>query len=172
MTRILAVSGSLAARSSNTALVWAAALAAPPGVSVEVYRSLGALPPFNPDVETSGTLPHAVVDLRDRVGASDGLLLSVPEYAHGVPGSFKNALDWLVGGPEFVGRPVALWNASPRATHAQASLREIVTTMSGRLIADAALEIHLLGRDADAVLAESGVAERLAAALERLAASA
>ena len=86
-----------------------------------------------------------------------------------MPGAFKNLLDWLVGGPEVVGKPVALWNASPRAAHAQASLREIVATMSGRLVEGAALEITLLGRDAEAVLAEPGVAERLGAALAALA---
>lgn len=170
MTRILAVAGSLAARSSNAALLGAAMLASPPGLSVEVYDGLGALPPFNPDVEASGALPGTVADLRARVDIADALLFSVPEYAHGVPGAFKNLLDWLVGGPEFVDKPVALWNASPRATHAQASLREIVATMSGRLVEPASLEVHLLGRDAETVLAEPGVAGRLAAALGALAA--
>lgn len=169
MTRILAVSGSLAARSSNTTLLRAAALAAPPGVAVHLYDGLDVIPPFNPDVEASGALPDAVADLRARVGAADALLFSVPEYAHGVPGAFKNALDWLVGGPEFVGKPVALWSASPRATHAPASLREIVTTMSGRLVEAAALDVLLLGRDAESVLAEADVAARISDALGALA---
>ncbi len=168
MTRIFAVAGSLAARSSNAALLRAAALAAPPGTAVEVYDGLGALPPFNPDVEASGALPDVVAALRARVGAADALLFSVPEYAHGVPGAFKNALDWLVGGPEFVGRPVALWNASPRATHAQASLRESVTTMSGRIVEAASLDVLLLGRDAEAVLAEADIAVLIGDALAAL----
>lgn len=165
MTHILAVSGSLGARSSNTALLREAARLAPAGVRVEVYDGLADLPPFNPDVEASGVLPEPVEALRAAAGAADGLLFSVPEYAHGVPGTFKNALDWLVGGPEFVGKPVALWNASPRATHAQASLRETVETMSGRIVEAACLSVPLLGRDAiagDADLSRA-VTEALAA---------
>ena len=150
MTHILAISGSLGARSSNTSLLRAAARLAPAGATVEIYDGLARLPPFNPDVEASGALPSEVEALRAAVEAADGLLLSVPEYAHGVPGAFKNALDWLVGGPEFVDKPVALWNASPRATHAQASLRETVGTMSGRIVEAACLEVHLLGRGLDA----------------------
>jgi chromate reductase, NAD(P)H dehydrogenase (quinone) len=73
-----------------------------------------------------------------------------PEYAHGVPGVLKNALDWLVSGEEFVGKPIALFNASPRATHAQASLAEIVTTMAGRIVPEASIAVSLLGKNLDA----------------------
>ncbi|MGH8137417.1 MAG: NADPH-dependent FMN reductase [Steroidobacteraceae bacterium] len=76
--------------------------------------------------------------LSGRIRTCDGLLIASPEYAHGVPGVLKNALDWLVAGEEFVGKPVALFNASPRASHAQASLTETITTMSGRIISEAA----------------------------------
>lgn len=169
--RILAVSGSLGARSTNTALLRAAAALAPPGVAVEVYGGLGALPHFDPDVEAGPSLPPEVRALRAAVGAADGLLFSVPEYAHGVPGTFKNALDWLVGGPEFVEKPVALWNASPRATHAQTSLRETVVTMSGRIVAPACLDVLLFGRglDADAIAADPETASALVAALDAFA---
>lgn len=100
MIRLLALSGSLRARSSNGALLEAAALLAPAGMRIEPFAGIGALPHFNPDLE-AGALPDAVRALRERVGAADGLLISCPEYARGIPGSFKNALDWLVGGPEF-----------------------------------------------------------------------
>ena len=87
-------------------------------------------------------------DLRDRVRRADGLLISSPEYAHGVPGAMKNALDWLVGGEEFIYKPVALLNASPRATHAQASLAETIRTMSGRLVPEASIAVPSLPRQA------------------------
>ncbi len=105
------------------------------------------------------------------MGAADGLLVSSPEYAHGVPGALKNALDWLVGGPEFVGKPVALLNASPRAVHAQASLAETVRTMSGRVVEGASVAVPLLARglDAAAIAADPEASARVRAALAALA---
>ena len=142
--RILAISGSLRAVSSNTELLRAAARIAPAGMEVVLYGGLGELPHFNPDLE--GSDPPAVADLRVRVREADGLLISSPEYAHGVPGVMKNALDWLVGGEEFVGKPVAIWNASTRSTRALASLTETVTVMSARLVGAASIDVPLLGR--------------------------
>jgi len=75
------------------------------------------------------------------------VLISSLEYAHGVPGVLKNALDWIVGSGELVDKPVALLNASPRSTYAQASLRETVTVMSGRLVEQASVTVPLLGKN-------------------------
>jgi chromate reductase len=147
--RILAISGSLRAASSNTALLRAAATLAPAGVEVALYGGLGDLPHFNPDLEDDAE-PPSVTDLRDQVRSADGLLISSPEYAHGVPGVLKNALDWLVGGSEIVGKLIALWNAAPRATHAQASLAETLRTMSTRIVPEASIDLPLLGRKIDA----------------------
>ncbi len=130
--RILGISGSLRTASSNTVLLRAATSLAPEGVDINVYGDLGDLPHFNPDLE--GSEPPSVIDFRARLHMSDGILISSPEYAHGVPGVLKNALDWVVGSGELVGKPVALLNASPRATHAQASLRETLTTMDARIV--------------------------------------
>ncbi|HEX2643087.1 MAG TPA: NADPH-dependent FMN reductase [Thermoanaerobaculia bacterium] len=165
--KILGLSGSLRAVSSNTALLRAAAALAPAGVEVVLYAGLGDLPHFNPDVEENPPLPPAVEDLRARVGEADGLLISCPEYAHGVPGAFKNALDWLVGGPEFVYKPVALLNASPRSSHAQAALAETVTVMSGRLVSEASIPVPLSGRklDAEGIAASPELAELIRGAL-------
>jgi chromate reductase, NAD(P)H dehydrogenase (quinone) len=163
--RILAIAGSLRAASSNTALLRAAARLAPAGVEVALYGGLGDLPHFNPDLEESE--PPAVTDLRARVDEADGLLISSPEYAHGVPGVLKNALDWLVGGVEFIDKPVALLNASPRAIHAQASLRETIATMSGRLVDQASIALPLLGKglDEDAMVADPQISKALREAL-------
>jgi chromate reductase, NAD(P)H dehydrogenase (quinone) len=145
--KILAISGSLRAASTNTALLRAAALLAPAGVEIDLYRGLGDLSHFNPDLEDAE--PPAVTDLRARVREAGGLLFAVPEYAHGVPGALKNLLDWLVGGEEFIYKPIALFNASPRATHAQASLRETIRTMSGQIVEEASIPVPLLGRALD-----------------------
>jgi chromate reductase, NAD(P)H dehydrogenase (quinone) len=147
--KLLAISGSLRAVSSNTALLRAASLLAPDEVEITLYTGLGDLPHFNPDLEASE--PPAVTDLRTQIRMADGLLISSPEYAHGVPGVLKNALDWLVGGEELVGKPVALLNASPRATHAQESLAETVKTMSARLVPEASIAVPLLGKNLDEV---------------------
>lgn len=102
---------------------------APAKVQVVLYSGLSELPHFNPDLDTE-TPPPAVGDLRSRLLASDGVLISSPEYAHGVPGTLKNALDWLVRSGELYEKPVALVNTSPRSTHAHASLLETLNTMS------------------------------------------
>ena len=147
--RILAISGSLRQVSSNTALLHAAAELAPDSLEVRVYTQLGDLPPFNPDLDGAEP-PGMVAQFRSELAASAAVLISSPEYAHGVPGVLKNALDWIVGSGEIVGKPVALFNASPRATHAQASLTETLRVMSAELIADASIGVPLGGRNLDA----------------------
>jgi chromate reductase, NAD(P)H dehydrogenase (quinone) len=147
--RILAISGSLRAISFNTAALQAAVAVAPVGVEIALYTGLGNLPHFNPDRDGDEP-PEIVKVLRREVGLSDGLLIAAPEYAHGLPGSFKNVLDWLVSCVEFPGKPVGLINTSQRAIHAQGQLREIVETMSARLIESASITLPLMGRNLDA----------------------
>lgn len=167
---VLAISGSLRAASSNGAVVEAAGLVAPDGVRVEVYGGLAGLPHFNPDVEESA-LPPEPAELRAAVGRADAVLISSPEYAHGVPGSLKNALDWLVGGPEFYCKPVALVNASPASVHAPAQLAEIAATMGGDLVRAAWIDLPLRGRGLTAaqLAADPSLAGPLRGALAALA---
>ena len=151
--RILAISGSLRAVSSNTALLRAVATLAPVDVEIELWKGLGDLPHFNPDLDGEQPFP-AVAQFRTSLKAADGVLISSPEYAHGVPGVLKNALDWVVGSGELVGKPVALINASPRATHAQASLIETLSVMTAVVVEEASITIPLLGKTLD----ENGIA--------------
>jgi NAD(P)H-dependent FMN reductase len=169
----LAISGSLRHSSSNTELLRAAALLAPPGTRIKLFDGLGALPYFNPDLNTDPP-PPAVRKLRESIAAADGLLISSPEYAHGVSGVLKNALDWLVSGIEVVGKPVGLLNASPRAVHAQASLVEILQTMAAEVVPAAQVSISLLGRnlDAAAIAADPALALVVRGALAALASAA
>ena len=149
--RVLAISGSLRAASANRSMVEAARLVAPPGVEVAIWEGLGGLPHFNPDLDREGmTPPPAVAALRAEVARSHGLLISSPEYAHGVPGSLKNALDWLVSDVHVPGIRVGLVNASLGSTHAQASLVEILTTMSAEVVPGATVRIALADRAMDA----------------------
>lgn len=146
--RFLAISGSLRTNSSNTALLRAAAALVPESVEISVYDGLADLPHFNPDLDDKGA-PPPVMDFRRRLHAADGVMISSPEYAHGVPGVLKNALDWLVGSGEFVDKPIALINASPRSTYAQASLTETLTVMSAKIIAEASITVALSGKKLD-----------------------
>ena len=100
-------------------------------------------------------------------------MICSPEYAHGVPGSLKNALDWVVGSGELSGKPVALINASPRATHADESLREIIATMDARIVAGASVTVPVQGRklDVGGILADPALSSVLSSALEALAAA-
>ena len=141
--KILAISGSLRGASLNTMLLRAIARLAPSDIEVVLYRGLGDLPLFNPDLETA--MPAAVAALRDQILISDALIIASPEYAHGVTGAIKNALDWMVGNETFVHKPIALLNASPRATQAQAALQVTISTMSARVIKEASITLPILG---------------------------
>ena len=169
---ILAISGSLRQASSNTAVLHAAARLAPADVQIELYGGLDALPYFNPDRDRE-PLPPPVADLRRRVGSAAGLLICSPEYARGVAGVLKNALDWLVSGAEFPGKPVALINASQRATSADAALRLTLTTMSAQLVEPASITLPLLGRSLDSagIAADPELGSALSRALEVFAAA-
>jgi NAD(P)H-dependent FMN reductase len=148
---ILTISGSLRSRSSNAELLRAIAIVAAETVRVTEYDGLADLPHFNPDLDGEGAIPpEPVARLRAMVAAADAILISSPEYAHGVPGALKNALDWLVSGAEIPGKPVALLNASPRSVHAHAQLAETLRTMSADVVEEASLTVPLSGRMLDA----------------------
>jgi len=166
--KIFAISGSLRATSLNTAVLHAARRLAPAGVAIELFEGIRNLPFFNSDLE-GDRLPAEVARFRTVIGIADGLLISSPEYARGVSGVMKNALDWLVGSHEFPGKPVALINTSPRATHAPASLTLTLETMSAQLVRDASITLPLLGtaNDADSIAADPELAGPLRGALER-----
>ncbi len=172
MTRILGLSGSLRAASLNSLAVRAAARLAPAGVSVGAYSGLGALPLFNADLDPTAVI--AAQELRLALNAADAVFIASPEYAHGVSGVMKNALDWMVGNETFVGKPVALLNASPRATLAQAALRETLVTMSARIIEEACLAVPLLGGgfDLETLIGHPTIARSFTHALGALAAAA
>jgi len=140
---VLAVAGSLRASSINAAFCRAASRLAPPGLHITVCNALGSLPPFNADLETDP--PHSVTVFREAVGAANALIIASPEYAHGISGVLKNALDWLVSYEGFVALPVAVINTSPRAHHAYDALLEVLKTMSAMLVPEASISVPLLG---------------------------
>lgn len=170
--KVLAISGSLRAASSNGALLRALAFLAPPGMEFTFRAPLDLLPYFNPDVEEAG-LPPEVARWRGEVRDHAALVVSSPEYAHGVPGVLKNALDWLVGGVEITDKPIAVLQSSLPSTLAHASLVETLRIMGGRVIAEASAPVTLRGRKLDerGIAADPRLSATLRAAMEALAAA-
>ena len=117
MIRLLGISGSLRARSFNTALLHNAVELMPQGVSLDI-KTLHGIPLYDADEETAADLPDAVVVLKNAITSAHGVLLATPEYNNGIPGVFKNAIDWASRpagdiAHVFGGRPFALLGASP-----------------------------------------------------------
>jgi chromate reductase, NAD(P)H dehydrogenase (quinone) len=168
---ILALSGSLRAASINSAFCRAASRLAPAPLRVSVFGGMGTLPLFNPDLEADP--PRSVREFRTLVGDARALILASPEYAHGISGVLKNALDWLVSFEGFIGKPVMLVNTSPRAHHADDALREVLQTMSADIRTEASIILPLLGAcvTEDAMVSSPEVASRIRGALEALARS-
>jgi NAD(P)H-dependent FMN reductase len=162
---VLLISGSLRARSTNTAVLRTAQLVAPSGIAARLYDGLAALPPFNPDDDVA-PLPAPVDELRASIRAADALLFSTPEYAGALPGSFKNLLDWTIGDDQpgsIYEKPVAWINASPRgAEHAHESLRLVLGYAHARVIEPACAHIPVNAADVDTAGLVSDPAARAA----------
>jgi len=167
---ILALSGSLRKASFNTRLANAMAGRAPDGVTVEVAGCHG-IPLYDGDLEESDGIPEAVVALRDRIKACDGLILVTPEYNAGMPGVFKNTLDWLTRppsemAPTFDNRPTALAGATPGGLGtilAQAGSLVVLRQLKVRLFPD-----HLrISRAGDALSEDGGVDDKTADTLDK-----
>jgi NAD(P)H-dependent FMN reductase len=168
--RVLLVSGSLRATSTNTAVLRTAMAVAPAGSQCVLYSGLGLLPHFNPDDDTSALDP-AVEDLRDRIHTADAVVFSTPEYAGALPGSFKNLLDWTIGDDHPAAiheKPVAWINVSTRgALAAHQSLRLVLGYAHAAIVEDACVEIPLPSSmvDEQGVVADPRVRRQIASVL-------
>lgn len=171
MTRILGISGSLRRLSFNTGLLRAAAELAPDGVSIDVM-TLEGVPLYDADVEAEQGPPSSVVALKDAIAGCDGLLLATPEYNNGIPGVFKNAIDWASRPAGdiprvFGGRPVALVSASPGgfgAILSQTAWLPVLRALNMRPWFGSALAVSRAGAlySADGVLKDEPTRRRLA----------
>ena len=113
---------------------------APTEVSVEVFDGVGKLPHFNDSDEAD----PSVEAFRAKINAADAVLICTPEYAFGVPGSLKNALDWTVSSGEFIDKPVGLITASSQGEKGHAALLLILTAISSKVVYDATLLISFV----------------------------
>jgi NAD(P)H-dependent FMN reductase len=127
MSRVLLVCGSLQRASTNRAVLDAAhAVLLARGVEVSAFEALGAIPPLNPD--RGDDVGEAVLGFRGEIRAADAVLIAAPEYAGGIAGVVKNALDWIVGSGELYGKPVALVSAG--TSGGVLARRDLVRTLS------------------------------------------
>jgi NAD(P)H-dependent FMN reductase len=171
MARILGISGSLRAGSFNTALLRAAREAAAPGFELEL-ATLHGIPLYDGDLEQHEGLPPAVLALKEKVLGCDGLLLATPEYNNGIPGVFKNAIDWLSRPAAdiprvFGGRPVAMLGASPGGFGtilAQDAWLAVLRTLGTRFWSGGRLMVSRAGQafDADGRLVDERTRVQLA----------
>lgn len=151
MFNVLSICGSTRAASSNLDVIQAIARLAHDRFSVQLYSGLEQLPQFNPDRDTED-IPAEVADLRKQLRAADGVLICTPEYALGLPGALKNAINWTVSSMEFSKKPVALITASLSGEKAHQSLLGTLLIIESRMTQDSQLLISAvrtkLGRDA------------------------
>ncbi len=137
--KILAVCGSLQAKSSNLALLQAAAASAPSSVEFVLCDGLRDLPQFNPDIEASGT-PESVRRWRQALAECHAVLIASPEYGFSLPGALKNGIDWVIGSGELEGKVVAITAAVPGPERGRRGLQALRDTLS------AGTRHHRLGR--------------------------
>ncbi len=143
MKKVLAISGSTRSSSSNGNLVKAIAALSINLFTVTIFDGLMGVPPFNPEDDTENP-PVAIQQLRQQLKDADGILICTPEYAMGVPGTLKNAIDWTVSSMEFSHKPVALITASSAGEKGHAALLETLTVIEARMTAGTALRIPFI----------------------------
>jgi NAD(P)H-dependent FMN reductase len=172
MQRLLLISGSTREGSTNGAALKALeALAAARGVEATLFEEVTRLPHFNPD-DDGECLAPAVEELRWSIGDAHAVVFCTPEYAGALPGSFKNLLDWTVGGGEMYRKPVAWINvaAEGRADGAQASLATVLGYLGTEEVEAACVQIPV-GRDvvdAPGVIKDDAIRRRLSEVLDTL----
>jgi chromate reductase, NAD(P)H dehydrogenase (quinone) len=174
MAKILGVSGSLRPDSWNTRLLHAAAELLPPGVELELYENLKAVPPYDEE-DDRHPVPAAAADFRDAIAGADGILIATPEYNSSIPGQLKNALDWAsrpLATNVLRNKPVAVIGASTGAfgaVWAQAELRKVLAAIGARVVEGEVAVGHAPTRfDVNDSLVDDQLREQLRETLEAL----
>jgi chromate reductase, NAD(P)H dehydrogenase (quinone) len=147
---VLGISGSLRKQSTNTLLLSSIGEIMPAGMEFRIYHGLASLPHFNPDLDGDESQLHkTVLEWREELRAADAIVICTPEYARGVPGSLKNALDWVVSSGEFMNMPTAVISASPHPDGGATALQSLELTlkmMSADIPDDASLAVPFVNK--------------------------
>lgn len=127
---VLGISGSLRKESTNSRLLTYLAGIMPTGLEFRLYDGMASLPHFNPDLDRNDMeVDEAVDEWREKLRSADAIILCTPEYARGVPGALKNALDWIVSSAEFMNKPTAVISASPHEDGGKTALESLIGTL-------------------------------------------
>ena len=141
--KILAISGSLRSCSSNHNILHFLETLTPDHVEYTIYNGISALPHFDTDLDIEPA-PAPVAELRKLIAKADGIIICTPEYAYGVPGSLKNALDWTVSSGSLVDQPLMLVTASTGGENAHSALLLILEALSANILKQSALLISFI----------------------------
>ena len=168
---VFAIAGSLRAGSSNVALVRVIAELAPADVTVTIFDALGKLPLFSPDIDTDDP-PQVIARFREQISTADAVLICTPEYAYGMPGSLKNALDWLVSSANLYKKPVAALSASPSPRGGDRALTWLCQTLAAldaEVPEEASFPVSIVRNEINvARLKDTELGERISAAFRAL----
>lgn len=126
--KILAISGSLRENSFSTKILKLLNNSAPRDTTFQITDKLSKLPHFNPDIDQDDAFAE-VEEFRAELKTAESIIISTPEYAKGVPGVLKNALDWIVSSGEFIDKPTAVISASPLPTGGEEAMRSLLLTL-------------------------------------------
>lgn len=126
--RVVAISGSLQARSSNLELLRLATYLAPNELEISIGDHLRHLPLFNPDLEAA-SVPTPVQEWRTALEEADAVLIACPEYGHSLPGALKNAVDWVIGSGQFHEKAVAITASVGHPSRGRLGLDALATTL-------------------------------------------
>ena len=169
MKNILAICGSLRAKSTNLSIIENVAAMSANSLNISLYQGLSDVPAFNPDLDTDDSVPPAeVADLRSRIKESDGVLICTPEYVFAVPGALKNAIDWMVSSAAFVNKPTALITASGLGEKAHETLLLTLQTLEAKIGEKAALHVPYVRTkvNAEGVVSDAATVEALKELIE------
>lgn len=140
MKKILAICGSTRKESVNLHLLQAIGQMFDAQVAFEIYKGLDSLPHFNQDLDIDPA-PAPVEELRSKMLLADGILICTPEYVFSLPGSLKNAMEWMVSTTILTDKPVALITASSSGHRAHEALQLLMSTIGARIVSGASLVI-------------------------------
>lgn len=143
MKNIFAISGSLRKGSSNHTVLEFLGSLMPANIVYQLYDGVSKIPAFDPGLDNDNP-PAAVADLRKQLSAADAIIICTPEYAFGVPGALKNAIDWVVSSGSFSGKPTALITASTNGEHAHEAMIKILGAVDAKLIEETMLLIPFI----------------------------
>ncbi|MGH2563449.1 MAG: NADPH-dependent FMN reductase [Ginsengibacter sp.] len=141
--KVIAIPGSTRKLSTNHLLLKAIAAIGAERLDIDIFERLENIPPFNPDSDVDG-VPAEVNNLREQLNKADGIIICTPEYAHGVPGTLKNLIDWTVSSSNFSHKPTILITASTDGKYGHAALLETLKVIEAKNVMNLQLIVSFI----------------------------